>query len=242
MSPKRSWMYSKLSHPEPMEYSPESSNEDPLLTPWQGFKPKTLLRIFFCGALTFMFGALLGIFATLGIQHLSFKRPATITSSTITPLQQTAVTNVGTYPPPPIYDCGNSTAEAHANGCVFDRLTVSWQPVACSRAETDTWLAYAGDAAYNYYLDREGKELLTEHQLSHLGETWYWSTMREHLSHCLYLMLRFHDAAGKGERVDSIAANPHHARHCVKNVLRALERVPEWDGISTTGDIQYLKC
>jgi hypothetical protein len=140
------------------------------------------------------------------------------------------------------HTCGNSSTEAVENGCVFDRLTVSWQHPSCSQAATSDFLLYAGDRPYEYWLDQKGTQLLDENELAHLNERWYWSTKREHLAHCAFVILRFYKAIDAGERVDDLAGSTKHAHHCMKNFLSLLEKSDDWDDINTTGNIQYLSC
>ena len=144
--------------------------------------------------------------------------------------------------PKPAYSCGNSSATALANDCVFDALTVSWQPRSCSTAYISEYLDYASERPYQYFSDQEGTQLLSHEELTKPDEVWYWSTKREHLAHCAFVLLRFYDAVEKGERIDSIAGNPHHAKHCVKNMLKAMESGAGWDEINTTGNVQFLTC
>ncbi|KAH8819912.1 hypothetical protein F5884DRAFT_849201 [Xylogone sp. PMI_703] len=232
MYQKPKWLYRKLQTSTSDSDKPEDLATEPP-------KPPFYLRSSFLAlAITIFLGSLIATIINgvarerLCHNHISYL-------STLTyPNAEVSEVNIPYYQ----HTCGNSSASALKNGCVFDRLTVSWQHPSCSQAATSDFLQYAGDRPYQYWLDREGTQLLSEEELAHMNENSYWTTKREHLAHCAFVILRFYKAMDAGERVDSLTGSTKHAHHCMKNFLGLLEQSEDWYEIRTTGNIQYLSC
>jgi hypothetical protein len=159
----------------------------------------------------------------------------------------TALDNLNTsLLPPAKYECGWSSDEARANGCIFDKLTVSWQPKECTESYSEEFLealANDGDHDYEYYVDKDKQVGLTHEDLEdYEPPKTYWTTRRQHLTHCSYVMMRFFHSVHTGKRVTTHAASIVHAEHCVRNILKVLKTAPGWEDITTYGYVQYLDC
>lgn len=109
------------------------------------------------------------------------------------------------------YDCGNSSAEALANDCVFDELLLSWVPSQCPRRQETKFMDYM-NWTWPMYADLEGEQPLDRHQLSRWDHKEYYTTQREHSGHCMFIMLRFFDSVRYGNRVDSMAMHHPHGK------------------------------
>ena len=144
--------------------------------------------------------------------------------------------------PEPLYDCGNSFADAVAKDCVFNSVSIAWQPRACSAAFTDEYLSYAGGRPYQDAADQASSNLLGHEELSHFEEDWYWMSKRARMALCAFVLLCIYDAIEKGDRIDSIVASSRHAESCIDNMLELMPSTPEWDEINTTSKVRYLSC
>jgi hypothetical protein len=114
---------------------------------------------------------------------------------------------------------------------------------------------------FTYYGDKEGQQVLNTDQLGYrngfnariaAAEDVWWATQAEHATHCLFLFMRFHGVVTEtvengGElsdlRLDSLARDINHVRHCVQNILNLLEKhAPNWDKILTRGTSRFFGC
>jgi hypothetical protein len=150
-------------------------------------------------------------------------------------------------------NCGSTIAEAHARGCTFDQLAKSWLPPACPRYGLDEYLS-AGFAASNetghqwrFYHDREHNHEISVDQLSLMaeehgpGEKW-WTSGREHMVHCTWMLIRIAHVLNTGQRRDELVSNFQHAKHCAIFMLdRALE-IPGVDDIRVFGNTGFGHC
>ena len=239
MYPKTKWLYQRVQTSMPDNDKLEDFTTKP------PHRPFYLNKFFLALAIIVSLGSLTAIILYGVAPKTLYRSHKSCTSASTNPhdvVAETGRPKAAIDTPRYQHTCGNSSADAHKNGCIFDRLTVSWQHPSCSQAATTDFLLYAGDRPYKYWLDREGTQLLDDEELAHLNEKWYWSTKREHLAHCAFVILRFYKAMGAGEKVDDLAGSTKHAHHCMKNFLGLLEKSSDWDDINTTGNIQYLSC
>lgn len=120
-------------------------------------------------------------------------------------------------------DCGNSVADAQAQGCKFDIVLHAWLPPACITAEDDA------DAEEIYAM--EDWQWGTT---SHLNESavsidqirtgtyeFLWTSTEWHLAHCTFVWRRLHRAILDGRMIDSYTSNYHHTKHCQHMLLAA---------------------
>ena len=84
--------------------------------------------------------------------------------------------------------CGNTSSEALSNGCTFDQLLWAWLPPSCPHYANDEFVA-AED--WVFYVDPYTKEKTTPEtwEKAMNNEIGLWGEMREHLTHCVYMLL-----------------------------------------------------
>lgn len=82
---------------------------------------------------------------------------------------------------------------------------------------------------------------LTLEELADAGE--YWSTAREHIVHCGFVLKRGHAVMARGDRLDSMTGGFGHSVHCVQFLLDGLRMSErELDQIVTYSTIGFLSC
>jgi hypothetical protein len=140
--------------------------------------------------------------------------------------------------------CGNSSSEAIAAGCTFDPLTFAWTNPECPRDMVDEHLAFNKGKPWDYWVDKEGTQPLPHDDyetLSHMDD--YWTTNAEHLSHCSFMLLRFHKVMGRGgERIDTLTKSFDHAHHCLMFLLQMAEAHKDYHAIRTYGRVGFDVC
>jgi hypothetical protein len=125
--------------------------------------------------------------------------------------------------------CGNSTAEARAQGCVFDVLTNMWVPELCWDQEgTEEFMR---TAPWQGYDQSDGKRLLTLEEMSErVGKDRlapdpssppYWTPLREHVIHCALMWQRQHRGfmSGNPKRLDFHSLSYQHTVHCSSSLV-----------------------
>ena len=150
---------------------------------------------------------------------------------------------------PPHQNCGDSIEEALARGCSFDPLTAAWIPPNCPRDMTTEFIEAGGaskDKKWRYWADKEGEhEFQGFEELSHNGTgARYWTTQREHLNHCLYMLLRVHrlmQRARHGDgRVDWKSESFSHFTHCATMLYNtSIAHDQKLDDIRASGQIAF---
>jgi hypothetical protein len=150
--------------------------------------------------------------------------------------------------PPPTnkrLTCGTSLAEATSSGCLFDPLTVQWLPSQCSRELADDYSkqpqSMYDEQPFRYFADRNGKEEILDLSKK-TDDAGYWTTQREHLTHCAYMLLRAAKMKHTAQRVDSMTALYQHSEHCAFALLNASRSDPTWDDIQTQGWVRFGSC
>ncbi|MCJ1261262.1 hypothetical protein MMC22_001126 [Lobaria immixta] len=144
-------------------------------------------------------------------------------------------------PPTEKQSCGATVTEALERNCTFDPLTVQWLPQACLRAGADE---FSEQEHWRYWTDQDGKHEIAD--LSrHAGpgdEHWYWTTGREHLTHCVYMLLRVAKVGQGGGRMDGMSGNYNHSVHCAMNLLEAARSWDLFNVIQTQGQVRFGSC
>jgi hypothetical protein len=137
--------------------------------------------------------------------------------------------------------CGNSTEEAEALGCVYDVLAANWIHQDCPRDYVDEFYYFQNGTAWPYYADQNGTHQMSFYELAHNG--YYWSSTREHLVHCSFMLRRGHDVMARGDRLDGLVGKLEHANHCAQYLMENLGLPDEeLDKIRTYGTIGFLIC
>jgi len=129
--------------------------------------------------------------------------------------------------------CGNSSAQAIARGCTFDQLTWSWYPPNCPHYGNDEFVKAE---EWKFYLDMQGKEVAT-------GDNWrkamdneiqLWGERREHLTHCVYLMLSIGQIIRDGTPHAAKLVEYEHLDHCARIMLKSLKTNDKhWNSMET---------
>ncbi|KAJ5156478.1 hypothetical protein N7492_009281 [Penicillium capsulatum] len=150
-------------------------------------------------------------------------------------------------PPAPrtILTCGNSTAEAKSLGCTYDPLTACWLPEQCPRDFTDEFAHFNDGKPFIYYYDEAATRQMKDYEEVGMNENgFYWTSVREHLVHCLYLLRRGHDVHMRGDRLDSMLGNIEHVDHCTDFLANWFRRDdPALNHIGTQGKTNcFMSC
>jgi hypothetical protein len=127
------------------------------------------------------------------------------------------------------YSCGNSSSEALALGCSFDHLTWSWYPPHCPHY-TNGLFRTAEPDPFHYYETLESTVPIDEGDLFELIESQggVWVEKREHLTHCVYMLLAQAQIIRDGTRHVPILTRYGHMEHCANLLLETLRRDDEW--------------
>lgn len=151
------------------------------------------------------------------------------------------------------FSCGESFDEAHQRGCTFDALTRSWLHPKCSlygQQEFKESSKNSSTGSWQYWEDMGGLHHIGNYEaLSYLpaGST-YWMTQEEHFHHCMWMLLRIHDAATTpGKRLDSRTSSPEHTMHCLEMLVEyasigAGEKLSQTIVKAFTLDIGWSAC
>lgn len=92
--------------------------------------------------------------------------------------------------------------------------------------------------------DQQGQIKLEDiSQLASKGirESW-WTTEREHLTHCAYLAIRLSHAVHTSSAIDNLGHNFEHARHCALYLLERALQADTADVINTSGNTLFGTC
>ncbi|KAH8880819.1 hypothetical protein GQ53DRAFT_754785 [Thozetella sp. PMI_491] len=135
-------------------------------------------------------------------------------------------------------DCGNSTAEAKAKGCVYDLMASGWMPQPCYQKEiSDKYLAR--DEWKFYSEEGGGVENEISYDMAKEGRfDRYYTTNGFHVGHCLYGWERYWFAVEHDLPVDKQAKMPYHSRHCSEYIMSNLKH----DSVKTLVISAYFAC
>lgn len=128
--------------------------------------------------------------------------------------------------------CGNSTAQALALGCSFDQLMWAWYPPGCPHYANYDYLQ-AGD--WNFYLDWEGTQVAgpSEWPRALDNEIVLWGERREHLAHCVFMMLSVGQALRDARPISTRLMDYGHLEHCSRLLMDAIKHDPHWNDMET---------
>ncbi|KAI0452922.1 hypothetical protein F5B21DRAFT_526467 [Xylaria acuta] len=155
------------------------------------------------------------------------------------------------HAPGPLLTCGNSIEEAQQAGCSFDRLTKTWLPAACPRHYEEQFIRYPSTlnmTEWKYWIDLSATEEITDDDMALFAETkprhapsWV-STLRMHIAHCAFGLMRRSDSLDAGERIDLATAPLDHTHHCIELLLEAAMRAPGIDVPLAQGKVIFGAC
>lgn len=151
------------------------------------------------------------------------------------------------------FSCGESFDDAHQRGCTFDPLTLMWLHPKCSQYGQQEFLEAGKNSSggsWQYWDDKSGQHAAGNYEgLSMLpvgGE--YWTTQEEHLYHCMWMLMRVHDAATTpGKRLDSKSGSLEHTKHCLEMlveqaVIGAGPKISQINVHGSSMDIGWAAC
>lgn len=154
--------------------------------------------------------------------------------------------------PRPLLTCGKSIKEAKQAGCSFDRLTKTWLPAACPRRYEEQFVQYPSMrlnmTEWKYWTDLNTTEEITDDDMAlfaetkHRGEVSWVSTLRMHIAHCAFGLMRRSDLTDAGERIDLATAPLDHTHHCIEMLLDAAMRAPGIDVPLAQGKVIFGAC
>ncbi|KAJ5811899.1 hypothetical protein N7474_008200 [Penicillium riverlandense] len=147
--------------------------------------------------------------------------------------------------PRTLLSCGNSTAEAEALGCTYDPLSACWLHRDCPHDYSDVFSHFNNGKPFIYYYDEAATRQMKDYnEVGHNANGFYWTSVREHLVHCLYLLRRGHDVHMRGDRLDSMLADIDHVDHCTNFLANWLRRPdPALEHLGTQGKTDcFMSC
>ncbi|CAG8030879.1 unnamed protein product [Penicillium salamii] len=134
------------------------------------------------------------------------------------------------------YSCGNSTTEAEERGCAYDPLAGCWLHKECPRDFTHEFSTFNNGKPFVYYYDEAMTQQMMDYEEVGRNPARYWTSIREHLVHCLYLLRRGHEVHMRGDRLDTMLGDLEHVDHCTNMLADWLRRDdPVLDHVGTSG-------
>lgn len=141
-------------------------------------------------------------------------------------------------------NCGDTIAEALAQGCKYDSLAAAWLPPACRDNVLNEAFEHAGsndDGSWPYYADLNKTRLLSLEEVSMIPETGgnFFTTQRWHLVHCMYYWKKMFLAGERNTRIEHRYNNMNHINHCEMMVLAQypLDEIATTAGVSLHSDV-----
>lgn len=123
--------------------------------------------------------------------------------------------------------CGETFDEAHARGCTFDALTLTWLRPECSQHGNEEFLEAAGNETWRYWEEKmDGLVELGHYEaLAYLPPgSEYLATYEQFLTHCMWILLRVHNALEYGKRLDFQSISYDHSKDCLGLLLTEAKR------------------
>ena len=142
------------------------------------------------------------------------------------------------------YSCGNSTKEAEALGCAYDPLAGCWLHKECPHDFTHEFAHFNNGKPFVYFYDEAATKQMKDYTELGNNPDFYWTAVREHLVHCLYLLRRGHDVHMRGARLDNMLGDLEHVDHCTNMLANWLRRPdPALEEIGTQGQTHcFMSC
>ncbi|KAI1144730.1 hypothetical protein F4825DRAFT_458335 [Nemania diffusa] len=155
------------------------------------------------------------------------------------------------HAPRPLLTCGNSIEAAKHAGCSFDLLTKTWLPAACPRPYEQEFARFPSTlniTEWKYWTDMTITKEITDEDMAVFAETkprgeisWV-STLRMHLVHCAFGLMRRSALLDAGERIDFATIPLDHTRHCINLLLEAAMKAPGIDTSYSQGKVIFGAC
>ncbi|THV44623.1 hypothetical protein BGAL_0605g00060 [Botrytis galanthina] len=118
------------------------------------------------------------------------------------------------------FTCGNTTADAQRNDCVYDPLAVSWVPREC--LDSTSLQEYNDHGPWEYFQNKNKSGRIDP---LNLGFEMYYTTIREHVVHCAIVWQRLHRfTTGSHENLvitSSLSESKlEHTEHCSRMLIK----------------------
>jgi hypothetical protein len=132
------------------------------------------------------------------------------------------------------HPCGNSSAQARELGCSFNQLTWTWLPPNCPSYANDLFMSteerpwvYWEDLGQTRVVEGDVWEQVLNGELRIFGER------REHVTHCIFLLLTYAQIIRDGTPYFEKLAQYEHAKHCTDILLEIVRKEPGWNDVQT---------
>ncbi|TGO90503.1 hypothetical protein BPOR_0062g00230 [Botrytis porri] len=118
------------------------------------------------------------------------------------------------------FTCGNTTADAQQNNCIYDPLAVSWVPRQC--LDSESLQEYYDHGPWDYFQNKNKSGKIDPLDL---GFEMYYTTIREHVEHCAIVWQRLHRFT-TGSHTNSVMtsslseSNLEHTEHCSRMLIK----------------------
>lgn len=135
-------------------------------------------------------------------------------------------------------NCGNSSDEARARGCVFDLMSWCWLPPACHDAElSEQFLRENGP--WDWYLDLKATLHVDQEEVAKGNTDLVYVAESYHQIHCAYVWSKMHRAYMGQGAMDSYIGSFNHTKHCSEVLLRSDF---SWTKVDTYVWLKYPTC
>ncbi|KAJ8123414.1 hypothetical protein ONZ43_g634 [Nemania bipapillata] len=149
--------------------------------------------------------------------------------------------------------CGDTLEEAQALECRFDQLVKAWLPPSCPSYGLEEYLdgGYASSnisgEQWPYWKDKDKARPMSIEELGLIASNdgpgaEYWTTAREHMTHCAWMLIRMAYTFTSGERTDFLVSNFPHAKHCALFMLDQGLQGPHVDEVRGHGNVMFGFC
>ncbi|KAG9228255.1 hypothetical protein BJ875DRAFT_527822 [Amylocarpus encephaloides] len=128
--------------------------------------------------------------------------------------------------------CGNTTATAHAHGCVYDLIPGAWVPPACFDEELeDEFLALS---EWQWFADiNQTKEVSLKDLKATGGPNLLYVSTPYHVQHCVFTWKKLHRAIIHQKPIDTQIGRYGHTEHCAMALAANLSGPAEFHTIFT---------
>lgn len=142
------------------------------------------------------------------------------------------------------YHCGDSPADAVANGCFFDVMSFTWVPQECFNGPL--MLDFLAQRNWTWYLDGQGQQQADETAVRNGAYNEVFVSWEYHLTHCVYMWQKMHHAILHGdpylESLDGYIGRIGHTEHCGQMLLGGHDNSGSLQETNTMIYTKYPAC
>jgi hypothetical protein len=136
--------------------------------------------------------------------------------------------------------CGNSTAEAKENGCLFDVMIHSWVPEACYYEALSEEYIQANN--FRFFSDPEAKREVSMEFVRRGEFEELYTGLDHHVLHCAYIWRILVLSTTSGRQLDSLSSSEDHTGHCTATLLQGLPWTKPFFGNESVMSPDFLSC